>query len=655
VKLWLPTSVGSLFFGFFMSIIESPVEITPAPQPSSKALRAWEQALLAAPVGRADILRQRIRKQAPVIQNRLVSTYGDSARIHSLSEQLITAAVNIALAREQSLWDLDLARQAQPQWHQQGAVGYTAYVDQFAGSLRGVIERIDYLKSLGVTYLHLLPFFKAAEGPNDGGFAVAHFEQVEPRLGNLEDLKDLTAHLRKAGISLCSDFVLNHVAQDHEWAVKARNGDARYQNFFCLAHSEAEVAEWEAHLPQIFPDTAPGNFTYQPEFKAWTWTTFYPYQWDLNYANPQVFLEVVSAMMRVANMGVEAFRLDSTGFLWKRKGTNCQNQAEVHQLLQALRALMEIACPGVLLKAEAIMPTQQLPPYFGLGETKGAECHLAYHSSLMAASWVSLAEENVSLLNSVLQQTPAVPAGSSWLTYVRCHDDIGWNVLKPDVESLGDTQHTRLLSASHFFAGLTPNSYSQGASFQTTQSKAAHGTNGMAAALVGIGSATSEEERNLAIDRLLLLQGLSFFMGGLPLLYMGDEWGLSNTSEAELTVRKGPDGRELHRPYWDDKLAALRLVTGTTQHHLFHKIQQLVQLRKQLPEFHGDVCVAWIDTKHTTVLTLKRGQNVWGVFNFSSHATSLKIADGSVLNLKPYGFAWVRAVSGAEVLTLVSN
>jgi amylosucrase len=223
------------------------------------------------------------------------------------------------------------------------------------------------------------------------------------------------------------------------------------------------------------------------------------------------------------------------------------------------------------------------------------------------------------------------------------------------VESLGDTQHTRLLSASHFFAGQTPNSYSQGASFQTTQSKAAHGTNGMAAALVGIGSATSEEERNWAIDRLLLLQGLSFFMGGLPLLYMGDEWGLSNTSAAELAARNGPDGRELHRPYWDDKLAGLRLVNGTTQHHLFHKIQQLVQLRKQLPEFHGDVCVAWMDSQHPAVLTLKRGQNVWGVFNFSSHATSLKIADGSVLNLKPYGFAWFQAVSGAEVLTLVSN
>ena len=632
-----------------MSIIESTVEMKPAP----KALRSWEQALLAAPAGRAEILHQRIRKQAPVIENRLISTYGDSARIHALSDQLITAAVNMALAREQSLWDQDLYRQAHPQWHQQGAVGYTAYVDQFAGTLRGVINRIDYLKSLGVTYLHLLPFFKAAEGPNDGGFAVAHFEQVEPRLGNLEDLQQLTQHLRKAGISLCSDFVLNHVAQDHEWAIKARSGDAAYQDFFCLAHTESEVAEWEAHLPQIFPDTAPGNFTYQPELKAWTWTTFYPYQWDLNYANPQVFLEVVSAMMRVANLGVEAFRLDSTGFLWKRKGTSCQNQPEVHTLLQALRACIEIACPGVLLKAEAIMPTQQIPPYFGLGETRGAECHLAYHSSLMAASWVSLAEENVSLLNSVLQQTPAVPAGSSWLSYVRCHDDIGWNVLKPDVEALGDPQHQRLLKASHFFAGITPQSYSNGASFQTTQSKSAHGTNGMTSALVGMASAKSDAELILATDRCLLLQGLSFFMGGLPLLYMGDEWGLGNTCAAELDIRKGPDGRELHRPYWDEQLAALRHKAGTTQQVLFDKIQRLVQLRKQRAEFHGDTCVEWLDTGHPAVLTLKRGQAIWGVFNFSSQATSLEIKKVHAVNLKPYGFQWLELGPDTEPLILV--
>jgi amylosucrase len=539
-----------------------------APAPSPK-MAAWRMSLMHASSDRANELAKRIAKQLPTLQNRLNKTYGEGSQVEALIEQLLNAAVDIALKRSQALWDLDAARQFNPHWHQQGAVGYTAYVDHFAGNLRGVVARIDYLKSLGVTYLHLLPFFKAAEGPNDGGFAVAHFEVVEPRLGTQADLQFLTQALRDAGISLCSDFVLNHVAHDHEWAVQARNGHPDFQNFFCLAHSQDEVNAWEENLPQIFPDTAPGNFTYQPNMKAWVWTTFYPYQWDLNYANPKVFLEVVSAMMRVANLGVEAFRLDSTGFLWKRQGTNCQNQPEVHWLLQAMRALMEIACPGVLMKAEAIMPTHQLPPYFGMGETAGPECHLAYHSSMMAASWVALAEENVSILNAVMQKTPSVPTGSSWLTYVRCHDDIGWNVLRPEVHALGDASFQRLLNASHFFAGLTPESYAQGASFQTTDLHTAHGTNGMASALVGMSSAATPEEFKRAVDRLLLLQSLSYFTGGLPLLYMGDELGLGNTAADVLNARQGPDGRELHRPDWSEAQAQLRHQEGTAQHLIF--------------------------------------------------------------------------------------
>ncbi|MEY3886990.1 MAG: Amylosucrase [Pseudomonadota bacterium] len=616
-------------------------------------LATWRKALMHAAPDRADELAKRIAKQLPILQNRLSRTYGDGVQVEELIEQLLTAAVNIALKRPQALWDLDLSRQAQPHWHQQGAVGYTAYVDHFAGNLRGVVERIDYLKSLGVTYLHLLPFFKAAEGPNDGGFAVANFEVVEPRLGTQDDLQFLTQALRKEGISLCSDFVLNHVAHDHEWAVQARNGNPEFQNFFCLANSEEEVNAWEKNLPQIFPDTAPGNFTYQPSLKKWVWTTFYPYQWDLNYANPQVFLEVVSAMMRVANMGVEAFRLDSTGFLWKRQGTNCQNQAEVHWLLQAMRALMEIACPGVLMKAEAIMPTHQLPPYFGMGETPGPECHLAYHSSMMAASWVSLAEENVSILNAVMQKTPPVPTGSSWLTYVRCHDDIGWNVLRPELQALGDVGYQRLLKASHFFAGLSPESYAQGASFQTTDLQTAHGTNGMASALVGMASAATPEAFKLAVDRLILLQSLSFFTGGLPLLYMGDELGLGNTSAEVLQARQGADGRELHRPDWQEAQAQLRHQEGSVQNLIFQKLQTFAQLRQQLSAFHGDVPVALIETGHPTVLTLKRGHDVMACFNFSRHAVAHAVENGQAIALKPYGFAWLQKKPNKTLQTLI--
>jgi amylosucrase len=627
-----------------------PEKTAQAPTPQ---VSAWRKALTHASPDRADELAKRVAKQLPTLQNRLSRTYGEGVHVAELTEQLLKAAVDIALLRSQDLWDLDLFRQAQPHWHQQGAVGYTAYADHFAGNLRGVVERIDYLKSLGVTYLHLLPFFKAAEGPNDGGFAVANFELVEPRLGTQTDLQFLTESLRGAGISLCSDFVLNHVAHDHEWAVQARNGNPDFQNFFCLAHSQDEVDAWEKNLPQIFPDTAPGNFTYQPSLKAWTWTTFYPYQWDLNYANPKVFLEVVSAMMRVANLGVEAFRLDSTGFLWKRQGTNCQNQPEVHWLLQAMRALMEIACPGVLMKAEAIMPTHQLPPYFGMGETPGSECHLAYHSSMMAASWVALAEENVSILKAVIEKTPAVPTGSSWLTYVRCHDDIGWNVLKPEVESLGDAQHQRLLQASHFFAGLTTNSYAQGASFQTTDLKTAHGTNGMASALVGMSSASNADELHTAVDRLILLQSLSFFTGGLPLLYMGDELGLGNTSDEILLARQGPDGRELHRPVWQEAHAQLRNQKGTVQHRIFSTLQSLAQLRKQLDAFHNDTSVTLIKTELATVLGLQRGRDLTGLFNFSKQAVTQELAPGQTIALKPFGFVWLQTNADKTLRILI--
>jgi amylosucrase len=648
LKLGLPTSVGSLFFGFFMTFTASPIQNTATPVRLRTA--AWRDALTHAQHDRADELARRIAKQLPTLQDRLKRTYGDDSNVEQVTEQLLTVAVELALKRSPDLWALDLARQANPHWHQQGAVGYTAYVDHFAGNLRGVANRIDYLKSLGISYLHLLPFFKAANGPNDGGFAVANFELVEPRLGTQEDLKFLTQALRQAEISLCSDFVLNHVAHDHAWAVEARNGNPDFQNFFCLAHSQDEVDAWEKNLPQIFPDTAPGNFTYQPELKAWAWTTFYPYQWDLNYANPKVFVEVVSAMMRVANMGVEAFRLDSTGFLWKRQGTNCQNQPEVHWLLQAMRALMEIVCPGVLLKAEAIMPTHQLPPYFGMGETPGPECHLAYHSSMMAASWVALAEENVSILNAVMENTPSVPTGSSWLTYVRCHDDIGWNVLRPEVATLGDVNYQRLLNASHFFAGITPGSYSQGASFQTTDLHTAHGTNGMTSALVGMASAKTSVDLNLSVDRLLLLQSLSYFTGGLPLLYMGDELGMGNTSHAALAARNGPDGRELHRPNWQEEQARMRHVPGSVQHRIFNMLKSFAQLRKRLPDFQGDAPVTLIETSHPSVISIQRGKALKGIFNFSKHAVSIETAQGQHIALQPYGFAWLQGDSLCNLL-----
>src|SRR5476649_2899092 len=284
-------------------------------------------------------------------------------------------------------------------------------------------RRIPHLRELGVSYLHLLPFLRARAGENDGGFAVASFDEIEPALGSNADLEALTAQLRGAGISLCSDFILNHVADDHAWAIGARNGDAQLREFFHIYPDRTEPDRYEPTLGQVFPQLAPGNFTYVEALEGWAWTTFYPYQWDLNYANPAVFAAMAQAMLRLANRGIEVFRLDSTAFLWKRAGSNCMNQPEAHVLLQALRAVVDIVAPGVLLKAEAIVPMAELPAYFG--DAAAPECHLAYHSSLMAAGWGALAEQDAGLLRSVIAATPALQPSASWLSYVRCHDDIG--------------------------------------------------------------------------------------------------------------------------------------------------------------------------------------------------------------------------------------
>ena len=570
-------------------------------------------------------LERRLSAQFDTLRDRLFRLYGHTPGFDVWLEQLLSQTLQIATQRSADLCQLDLTREAQPHWHQAAMLGYCAYADKFAGSLRGVAQRIPHLRELGVTYLHLLPFLKAGTPPNDGGFAVASYEDVEPSLGTLADLQDLTHQLRGAGISLCSDFVLNHVSHEHAWAKKALAGDPHYQAYFHWVRSAGQVSAWEQSLPQIFPQTAPGNFTYIPSQKAWAWTTFYPYQWDLNYANPAVFSEVALALLKLSNQGVESFRLDSTAFLWKRIGTHCLNQPEVHWILQAIRSLMAVAAPGVLLKAEAIMPTRELPPYFGLGETRGPECHLAYHASLMTASWVALAEQKVQIIQDVLANTPALPDGASWMSYVRCHDDIGWNVLRPELDLRGPDQRERLLKAAQFFAGESPGSYARGASFQSSSPLSVHGTNGMASALVGLSTAHTPAQQAQAVDRLVLMYALSMFVGGLPLIYMGDEFAQGNVSPVDMAERAGTDGRELHRPQFDQQAFAQRHDLRTPQGQVFTALCALSRARRAHPDLCAPGALTVLPLGHAAVLGVRRGERSLGLFNFSAAPVSLDL------------------------------
>jgi amylosucrase len=612
------------------------------------------------PPARAIQLRQRLERELPRLRQCLDPLYGQTPCFDSFFDTLVLNALASAEQRETDLWQLDLQREADPAWHQRGLSGYCAYVDKLAGTLAGVQQRIGYLRELGVNYLHLLPFLKAGSAPNDGGFAVASFEEVEPALGTLADLRSLCQALRQSNISLCSDFVLNHVSHEHAWARAARAGDPRYLPYFHWLTSEAEVQAREQHLVQIFPATAPGNFTWIADRQAWVWTTFYPYQWDLNYAHPAVFADMAAALLKLANQGVEAFRLDSTGFLWKRPKTNCMNQPEVHLIVQALRSLCAVAAPGVLLKAEAIMPTRELPPYFGLGPVAGPECHIAYHSSLMAASWVALTEESPQLIEEVLRNTPELPVGASWLSYVRCHDDIGWNVLRPELLALGADPVARLDQAAAFLAGETPGSYARGARFQASAPGTVHGSNGMTAALVGLHPdlPADHPDQQAALRRLELMMSLCFFVGGLPLIYMGDELGQDNTPDAEILARQGADTRELHRPHLDEAALARRHQADTVAAKVFSLVQRLNTLRRERLSLGGPIRLQVLASGCPGLLALQRNQQL-GLFNFSAAPCRIDLSElgqpalqnlenkdtrpVSTVQLEGYGCLWLGA------------
>lgn len=621
-------------------------------------------ALLAALGEHAHALRPRCAAHAPRLFEALETLYGTHPHYRQWLPQWLAALAGVIGERPAELARLDAERA--PGWFgHPSMLGYSAYADRFAGDLRGVAARVPYLQELGVRYLHLLPFLRMRAGDNDGGFAVSDYGQVEPRLGDNRNLQALTARLREAGISLCADLVLNHTADDHPWALAARAGDPHYRGYYHLYPDRRVPDAYERTLGQVFPHTAPGNFSWIAEARAWAWTTFYPFQWDLDWSNPQVFGEMALALLRLANLGIEVFRLDSTAYLWKRPGTDCMNQPEAHVILQALRALVDIAAPSVALKAEAIVPMTQLPPYFGEGDRHGQECHLAYHSTLMAAGWSALALQRGDLLHEVIAHSPPLPPGCAWLSYVRCHDDIGWNVLRAEAAGRDATAPFALAEVARFFAGLRPGSYARGEAFQS-DGDGVHGSNGMAAALVGIEQAQADGDPAAlaaAIDRLVLLYALALAMPGVPLVYMGDELALGNDTGYRDDPERRHEGRWLHRPAMDWNRAAQRHDPDSVAGQVHLRLRRLIQARKEQPALDAARRLYTLVLPAPPLFLLGRGEDFIGVYNFGAgpaevdlaaatgHAGWTSLSDGRLtdlaedaprLQLPGYGLRWLR-------------
>jgi len=489
---------------------------------------------------RREVFHARLKRWWPDLTQALGEVYPDP-------DDVARRAVGLAAAsyagRADELHSLDLERSLAPDWFQRpDALGYAAYTDRFAGDLRGVADHIDYLRGLGVSYLHLMPLLRPRPTPSDGGYAVADYRAVRSDLGTIDDLRDLATTLRHAGISLCLDLVLNHVATEHEWAARAREGDPTYRAYFHGYPDRTVPDQYERSLPEVFPHFAPGNFSWNTEMQAWVWTTFNSYQWDLDWSNPDVFCEYADIVLFLANLGVEVLRLDAIAFIWKRIGTNCQNQPEVHSLTQALRTVARIACPAVLFKAEAIVGPRDLPAYLGTGSHHGKVSDLAYHNGLMVQIWSMLASRDVRLASHALRQLPPTPSNAAWITYARCHDDIGWAVDDGDAAAVGVSGWGHRKFLSDFYTGEYPGSWARGLEFQSNPANGDRRISGSLASLAGL-----ECRDPYAVDRILLVHALVLGFGGLPVLWMGDEVGLLNDQHWADEPGHADDNRWVHR------------------------------------------------------------------------------------------------------------
>ena len=537
--------------------------------------------------------------------------------------------------RRDTLKKLDREREENPDWYKsQDILGMMMYTEQFADTLKGVQEHLDYVESCNVNYLHLMPLFDSPEGRSDGGYAVADFRKVRPDLGTMEDLEKLAVECHKRGISLCLDFVMNHTSEDHEWAKRARNQEKEYMDRYFFYDNYDIPAQYERTVPQVFPTTAPGNFTWLEDIQKYVMTTFYPYQWDLNYRNPVVFNEMVYHILYLANRGIDVFRIDAVPYIWKTLGTDCRNLPEVHTIVRMIRMISEIVCPGVILLGEVVMEPVKVVPYFG--SVDKPECHMLYNVTTMCTTWHTVATRDVRLLRRQMDIISSLPKQYLFLNYLRCHDDIGWGLDYNFLSNFGlrEVPHKKYLN--DFFTGVLPDSFSEGELYNSDPRLGDARLCGTTASLCGIEKAAYKHEKyklEKAIQFDLMLHAFMLTQSGLPIIYSGDEVCRQNDYSYKDDPNKVEDSRYLHRGkfIWED--ARKRFDPNTIQGKFFTELKKLEEARAAEEVFASDAEVWTIDTFDDSILGIgryKNGRKLIALFNFSEDEKTAWIDEGII-------------------------
>lgn len=600
---------------------------------------------------------ERLKSHYDELSSLYASIYGDDKAAFSYFLTMLERSCN---QRGAALRELDEQRSLDPGWSRSNKLlGMMLYVSCFAGDLKGVGEKLPYLQECGVNYLHLMPLLASPKGKSDGGYAVSDFRSVQPELGTMEDLEALAADCRERGILLCLDFVLNHTSEEHPWARAARAGDpvARSRYFFYDNWDEPNI--YEQTVPQVFPTTAPGSFTYLPDCGKVVMTSFYPFQWDLNYHNPMVFNDMTENLLYLANRGMDVIRLDAIPYIWKQPGTTCRNLHQVHTLTRMLQLACRIVCPGVLLLGEVVMEPARVAPYFGSPEKP--ECDMLYNATTMCTIWSTVATRETGLLRHQLRQVCALPENCLFLNYLRCHDDIGWGLDYDWLWNFGQLEIPHKKYLNDYFTGNYPGSPSRGELYNDDPRLGDARLCGTTASLCGVESALHSGggaalEGALSLD--IMLHALMLSQSGIPVLYSGDEVAQLNDYSYHGDPERADDSRYIHRGAFDWERAELRADPETVQGRIFHALRELETIRASEPVFHSDAEMSVPDTgnEHALLLCRRyRGERLVAAFNFSEQPQRVELPGGEYTDLlsgapvgggdteiSGYGFLWLK-------------
>ena len=602
------------------------------------------------------MFQKRLEKHHDELRWLYMELYGNDDMFAELCSQLYEYSEQ----RSKQLKKMDESREKDPNWYKKNDIlGMMMYIDNYAGNLKGVEEKLDYLEECQVNYIHLMPFLDTPKGRSDGGYAVSDFRKVQPQLGTMEDLESLTQACHKRGMNVCMDFVMNHTSEDHEWAVRARHGEGEYMSRYFFYHDYSIPSQYEKTVPQVFPTTAPGNFTWLQEAGHFVMTTFYPYQWDLNYRNPRVFNEMVYNFLFLANKGIDVMRIDAVPYIWKELGTNCRNLPQVHSIVRMMRMICEIVCPGVLLLGEVVMEPEKVVPYFGTVEKP--ECHMLYNVTTMASTWHTVATGDTRLLKLQMDIVSGLPKEYVFLNYLRCHDDIGWGLDYGFLKQFGMNEVSHKKYLNDFLTGAFPEAFGRGELYNSDPTSGDARLCGTTASLCGIEKAAYErndEALAQAVRLDLMLHAYMLTQSGIPVIYSGDEIGQENDYTYHEEPDRWGDSRYLHRGRFRWDLEAKRSETGTVQEKLFNGIGKLEQIRKGSPVFHTDAQVHTIDTRDDAMLGIVRenaGQKLTALFNFSAYEKTVYLEEGtgytdlisgkktkgSEVHVEGYGACWL--------------